>query len=75
MGEILVTFRIGKTEIDLKLSGIRPIGILIKDLSEALRIDIPASARIQAEPLGRILNNQQCLLAQGVFNGSILTIV
>jgi uncharacterized ubiquitin-like protein YukD len=75
MGDILVTVKTGKVEIDLKLSGKRPVEILLRELSEALKIGIPATARIQAEPVGRILNNQQCLLEQGVYNGSILTIM
>ncbi|MBQ7040064.1 MAG: hypothetical protein IJN39_05805 [Clostridia bacterium] len=75
MKEILVTLKIRDAEVDLKLSGERKIALLLKELGEALRIDIPATARIQAEPAGRILNSEKCLLEQEVYNGSVLTII
>lgn len=75
MKEILVTLKIRDAEVDLKLSGERKIALLLKELGEALRIDIPSTARIQAEPAGRILNSEKCLLEQEVYNGSVLTII
>ena len=75
MGQILVTVKTKNSEIDLKLSGTMQIADLLKNLGEALKIEIPATARIQAEPVGRILNNQQCLLEQEVYSGSVLTII
>ena len=75
MGDIIVTVRTKKSEVDLKLSGTRQVGVLLKDLGVALGIDVSSTARMQAEPAGKILNNQQSLLEQDIYNGSVLTII
>ena len=75
MKYVFVTLKIRESEIDLKVSGSTPLGTLLQEIGTALNINFSPNARVQAEPLGRILSNDKSLLAQEVYQGSVLTII
>jgi len=75
MDYIFITLNIDSEEIDLKVPGFLPVKELLQLLSEALGIFLEENSRIQAEPLGRILDNGKSIIQQGVTQGSLLTII
>jgi uncharacterized ubiquitin-like protein YukD len=76
MGYVMVTFRAGnRVNIDLKVPSFVPVDELLGMLSEALGITVGRDNRIQAEPLGRILDNNRTLEDEGVAHGALLTLI
>lgn len=75
MKHIIATIKIGNSELDLKIPVNVPVGKLIGILGEALKFSVSPNAKIQAEPIGRILSNERTLLEQEVCNGAILTMI
>ncbi|HEX9058742.1 MAG TPA: EsaB/YukD family protein [Clostridia bacterium] len=75
MDYIMVTFQVGKQNIDLRVPVFVKIEELLGMLSEALQITISKDNRLQAEPLGRILDNNKTLEQEEVMLGSYLTLI
>lgn len=76
MDYIMVTFQSENIEsVDLKVPVFVKTGELINMLSEALGVTLKSESRLQAEPLGRILDNNQTLLEEGVEQGALLTLI
>lgn len=75
MNYILTTVKLKTTELDLKIPSDISVGSLISILGDALNFIPTENLKIQAEPLGRILNNALTLKEQGVLNGAILTVI
>ncbi|NLD47422.1 MAG: hypothetical protein GX660_09515 [Clostridiaceae bacterium] len=75
MDYIMVTFQSGKNSIDLKVPVFVKIEELLVMLSEALNMDMGKGNRLQAEPLGRILDNDRTLQEENVTQGSLLTLI
>lgn len=77
MDYIMVTLRTEQgASADLKVPAFVSVDELIVMLREALSMpDNGTSARLQAEPLGRILVNHRTLGEEGVTQGALLTII
>lgn len=75
MDYIMVTLKVGKQNIDLRVPVFVKIEELLVMLSEALQITISKDNRLQAEPLGRILDNSKTLEQEDVMLGSYLTLI
>ena len=75
MDYIMVTLKVGKQNIDLRVPMFVKIEELLLMLSEALQITISKDNRLQAEPLGRILDNNKTLEQEEVMLGSQLTLI
>ncbi len=75
MDYIMITFRIGNKNVDLKVPVFVKAEELIWMLIEALNIPMGRENRLQAEPLGRILDNSKTLEQESVTHGSILTLI
>jgi len=65
----------GLGAMDLKIPGYITGEEFLATLSEITGQRIPATASIQAEPIGRILGNAQTLESEGVETGALLTIL
>lgn len=75
MEYIMITFQIENKQTDLKVPVFIKIKELLEMISEALEVDINSDNRLQAEPLGRILDNEKTLEEETVTQGSLLTVV
>jgi len=75
MDYIFITLNLDSEQIDLKVPGFITVTELLHLLSEALGISLKKDSRVQAEPLGRILDNDKIIAQQGVTQGSLLTII
>lgn len=75
MDYVFITLIIDSESFDLKVPGFTPVTELLNLLSEALSISLNKDSRVQAEPLGRILENDKTIVQQGVTQGSILTVI
>lgn len=75
MNEVMVTFQAGNRKVDLRLPGSVAVGELIAMLGEALGFRASREYRLQAEPLGRILDSGKTLLEEEVTQGSLLTLI
>lgn len=77
MDEVMVTFQCQPdVNVDLRVPVFVTVEELLHLLSEALELTISANNnRLQAEPLGRILDNQQTLEHEGVMHGTLLTLI
>lgn len=76
MDYILVTFQAGpRLTKELKVPIFVTPEELLAMLSEALDLQVGPDNRLQAEPLGRILDHSRTLEEEGVVNGSLLTLV
>ncbi len=76
MDYIIVTFYSesrGSTE--LKIPVFVKIEELLTMLSESLYIHIGPENKLQAEPIGRILDNNKTLEEEGVGHGALLTLI
>ncbi|MFP4697785.1 MAG: EsaB/YukD family protein [Eubacteriales bacterium] len=71
----MITFQIENKQTDLKVPVFIKIKELLEMISEALEVDINSDNRLQAEPLGRILDNEKTLEEETVTQGSLLTVV
>ncbi|MCI3920623.1 EsaB/YukD family protein [Paenibacillus sp. TRM 82003] len=75
MDYVLVTFQAGGREADLKVPTFVSAEELLEMLGEALQIPVGRENRLQAEPLGRILDRRRTLEEEGVGDGSLLTLL
>ena len=75
MKYIFVTLKIGDFEADLKIPSDMNTTELVSVAAKTYKLNVPASAKLQAEPLGRILDNNTSFGEQGVDNGALLTVV
>lgn len=75
MDYLMITFYTGNKEIDLKVPAFVKIEELLEMLAVALHIPIGQENRLQAEPLGRILDNSKTLEEETVTQGSLLTLI
>ncbi|ADZ85440.1 EsaB/YukD family protein [Cellulosilyticum lentocellum] len=76
MDYIFITLNISKdTSYELKIPGEITAGELIEMISEAFHLKTTAKRVLQAEPLGRILGEDEVLIKEGVFNGSQITLL
>lgn len=75
MDYLMVTFRTENKEMDLKVPAFVRIEELLEMLADALHIPIGRENRLQAEPLGRILDNSKTLEQEGMTQGSLLTLI
>ncbi|MBH5320058.1 EsaB/YukD family protein [Paenibacillus sp. GSMTC-2017] len=76
MDYVMVTFQFGSSNpIDLKLPTFVIVEELLVILHEAVGSPAGRDHILQAEPLGRILNNNRTLEEEGVTQGTLLTLV
>jgi len=76
MEYILITLKIpNQADMDLKIPCMITGEELLKMLMEITNTGITLDTNIQAEPLGRILDNSQTLNAEGVGHGALLTLL
>ncbi|QNU67809.1 EsaB/YukD family protein [Ruminiclostridium herbifermentans] len=76
MEYILVTFKTeNMKEIDLKVPTFVKISEILSMLSESFNLFLNDRNRLQAEPLGRILDNGKTLQDEGVGAGALLTLI
>jgi len=73
---ILITLKIPNQDVlDLKISRLITVEEFLKMLREVTGVGISLNSKIQAEPLGRILDNSQTFYAEGVGHGALLTLL
>jgi uncharacterized ubiquitin-like protein YukD len=76
MDYILITLKMPNlADLDLKIPVFITGAELIKMLLEITGAGFSLESKIQAEPLGRILDNTQTLYAEGVGHGALLTLL
>lgn len=76
MDEIFITLKIpGQNGMDLKIPGYMTGEGLLAIAAEITGRDIPVGAKLQAEPIGRILENARALDSEGVETGALLTVL
>lgn len=76
MDYIMVTLHTGDSQqMDLRVPVFVPIEELLSMLTVSLHLQDQADAKLQAEPLGRILNNKRTLEEEGVAHGALLTLI
>lgn len=76
MDYVMVTFQAGgQVGRELKVPVFVTVEELLGMLSEALGITVHRDSRLQAEPLGRILDNKMTLEEEGVVHGALLTLI
>lgn len=76
MDEVMITFqRQPDVNVDLRVPVFVTVEELLHLISEALGLAISSDNRLQAEPLGRILDNHQTLEQEGVMHGALLTLI
>ncbi|MGZ9584923.1 EsaB/YukD family protein [Paenibacillus marinisediminis] len=73
---MLVTFHAGeRVQAELKVPEYVKICDLLAMLSETFNLPIQSDSRLQAEPLGRILDGNLTLKEEGVLHGALLTLI
>jgi len=73
---MLVTFHAGeRVQAELKVPNDVRICDLLAMLSETFHLPIQSDSRLQAEPLGRILDSNLTLREEGVLHGALLTLI
>ncbi|OMD25050.1 hypothetical protein BJP48_24295 [Paenibacillus odorifer] len=76
MDYIMVTFQTDTgLRMDLKVPVFVTIEELLDMLTESLSLKERSGAKLQAEPLGRILSNSRTLDQEGVAQGALLTLI
>lgn len=76
MDYVMVTLQTGIAQrIDLKVPVFVTIEELLVMLASSLHVKMNSDVRLQAEPLGRILNNSKTLDQEGVAHGALLTLI
>lgn len=76
MDYIMVTLQAATNQrYDLKVPVFVTIEELLSMLIESLNLKGNREVRLQAEPLGRILNNSKTLDQEGVAHGALLTLI
>jgi len=76
MDAIYITVKIaGQDAMDLKIPDYITGEEFLVILSEIIGKILPVNTKIQAEPIGRILDNTQTLASEGVEIGALLTLL
>jgi len=76
MDYILITLKTPNlADLDLKIPAFITGEELLKMLRAIAGVGVSLDSKIQAEPLGRILDNSQTLHAEGVGHGALLTLL
>ena len=76
MEYILITLKMpNQAELDLKIPSHITGAEFLAMLTELSGASIPADSKIQAEPMGRILDNSQTFIEEGLGHGALLTIL
>jgi hypothetical protein len=76
MDYILITLKASnQADMDLKIPAHITGEEFLKMLAEITGSAVSAESKIQAEPLGRILDNSQTFHAEGVGHGALLTLL
>lgn len=76
MDTIFITVKIqGMDAIDLKVPNYITGEEFLNILSQITGTTLPAATKIQAEPIGRILENTQTFDSDGVDTGALLTLL
>lgn len=76
MDYIMVTLQADTAQrYDLKVPVFVTIEELLGMLTSSLHLSERSELRLQAEPLGRILNNSKTLDQEGVAHGALLTLI
>ncbi len=76
MDEIFVTVRTQRHDaVDLKIPGFITGEEFLQILSVIIGTRLPPDTKMQAEPVGRILDNAQTLASDGVENGALITLL
>ena len=76
MDAIFITVKIpGQEAMDLKVPNYITGEEFVAILSEITGSALPQNAKIQAEPIGRILDNTQTFESDGVDTGALLTVL
>ncbi|GGG05739.1 hypothetical protein GCM10010912_57970 [Paenibacillus albidus] len=75
MNYVMVTLLASGQEVDLKLPSLVPVSELLEMLKDTLELPGQREQRLQAEPLGRILDNARSLEEEGVSHGALLTLI
>ncbi|MBT2293169.1 EsaB/YukD family protein [Paenibacillus albidus] len=75
MNYVMVTLLASGQQVDLKLPGLVPVSELLEMLKDTLELPGQREQRLQAEPLGRILDNARSLEEEGVSHGALLTLI
>ena len=76
MEAIFITVKIaGQDPMDLKIPNFITGEEFLAILSKAIYVELPTHTKIQAEPIGRILDNSQTLESDGVETGALLTLL
>jgi len=65
----------GRSALDLKIQSYITGEEFLAVLSEIMGKTLPANTKIQAEPIGGILDNTQTLASEGVQTGALLTLL
>ena len=76
MDTIFITVKLpGQDAMDLKIPGYITGEELMAIVSEITGAALPKDSKIQAEPIGRILDNTQTFESEGVGTGALLTLI
>ncbi|MCL2152220.1 MAG: hypothetical protein FWH57_04570 [Oscillospiraceae bacterium] len=76
MDTIFITVKIpGQDAMDLKVPNYFTGEEFLSILSEVTGADFSEKTKIQAEPIGRILDNAQTFESDGVDTGALLTLI
>jgi len=76
MDSIFITVKpAGQSAMDLKIPGYMTGEGFLAVLSSITCQTFPANTKIQAEPIGGILDNAQTLASEGVEAGALLTLL
>ena len=76
MDAIFITVKVsGQDTMDLKIPNYITGEEFLAILSEIIGTNLSQSTKIQAEPIGRILDNTQTFESDGVDTGALLTLL
>lgn len=76
MDYIFITLNISKdTGYELKIPTEITAGELLEMISEAFHLKSTTKRVLHAEPLGRILGEDEVLIKEGIFNGAQMTLL
>jgi hypothetical protein len=76
MEYILITLKTPSlADMDLKIPAFITGEEFLQMLQKITGVAISVQSKIQAEPLGRILDNSQTFFAEGVGHGALLTVL
>lgn len=76
MDYVMITFAAGDEPArDLRVPSYVTVGELMKMLTSTFSLSIHPDHRLQAEPIGRILDNKLTLQEEGIVDGALLTLI